>query len=384
MIDVLMPQLAEAMEEGTVAAWLAVDGDTVAPGDDLVEIETDKATMTYASEDAGILSIVVGEGETASVGAPIARLLADGEEAPSHDARATVAAVPVGAVNGGARAAPPQTRARASPLARRFAADHGVDLSGLAGSGPGGRIVHADVLASVGARLTTGIRGAVAARPLTRMEEVVARRMAEARSSVPEFTVTMRVRLDAAMELRAVLGTMADPAPTLNDVVVKACAWALRRHPLANSSFQDGKLETYDRVNVGIAVAGEGTLLVPTVFDADHKGLAAIAAETRRLARAARDGTLTADEMDGGTFTVSNLGMYGVSSFTAIFNPPQAAILAVGAAQPTPIDVGGEVRFVPVAELTLSCDHRVLYGASAAQFLADVRSALETPMRMSL
>ena len=263
---------------------------------------------------------------------------------------------------------------KASPVAKRLAATLGVDLTTLAGTGPSGRVVKRDVEAQ---------RALGQRQPLTATQATIARRMVEAKTTAPDFTVTIDVDMEAAVELRAQLREAGlEPLPSLGDLVVKACAAALREHPRVNSSYASDALELHERVNVGVAVAAEGSLLVPTIYDADIKSVGQIATETRTLAQAARDGRLTPAEMANATFTVSNLGMYGVSQFPAVLNPPQAAILAVGAAEPRAVVRDGELVARKRMTITLTADHRVIYGADAAMFLASVHDALETPLKL--
>ena len=289
-------------------------------------------------------------------------------------------------------------RVKASPVARRIAAELGVDLGAITGSGPDGRVVKADVMAAAngnGAARTAapapaagdeqGSKGAVEVIEATRTQQLIARRMASAKATIPEFQVTVEVDAEAAFDLREQLRGQAEPLPSVNDLVIKACALALRAHPGINASYVDGHFERYGRVNVGVAVAGAETLVVPTVFDADVKALTQIAADTRALAGKVRDGTVTPPELAGATFTVSNLGMLGVTRFTAVINPPQAAILAVGAAIPRAV-VGsdGSISVRRVMEITISADHRIVYGADAADFLGTVRKRLERPAGLLL
>ena len=310
---------------------------------------------------------------------------------------------------------------RASPLARRIAHESGVDLHALAGTGPGGRIVKADVEAAGAAAagvLASGTGGAPpesgsppAATPapagiservatakgettvveLTRIQQTIARRMAESKATIPDFSLQAEIDMEQCVALRAELKRLSpEEAPTYNDMVVKACALALHEHPRANGSYRDGRLQLHSRVNVGVAVAVDsddplgGALVVPTVFDADLKSLGEIARETRALAERVRAGTITPPELGGGTFTVSNLGMYGVRSFTAIVNPPQAAILSVGSLGPHAVVRDAEIVARHTMAVTLACDHRILYGADAARFLARVRELLEEPAALAL
>ncbi len=291
----------------------------------------------------------------------------------------------------------------ASPLARRVALTLGVDLAQLEGSGPNGRIVRRDVERAAAAprpaAATPAVagppaasagpapsgRGAVATTALTRTQRTVALRMAQAKATVPEFAVEIAVDMGAAVALRGELKqALGAAAPSFNDMVVKACALALRTHPQVNGCFADDRFERWGDVNVGIAVAGEGTLVVPTIRNADARPLSAIASEARRLAAAVRGGTIAPAELADGTFTVSNLGMFGVTRFQPIVNPPQAAILGVGALRDCALVRDGALVAGVVADLTLTADHRVLYGADAARFLATVRELLEAPLRLLL
>jgi pyruvate dehydrogenase E2 component (dihydrolipoamide acetyltransferase) len=468
MADLVMPRLSDTMEEGTILRWLKADGEQVARGEELVEIETDKATMTYESDQAGLLEIVASVGATLPVGELIARVgataantatTASTEEGPASGGpagerpeAATPAAngAPVVAASSqlapeGQSPAPAGERVKASPLARRIAGESGIDLRTLSGSGPGGRIVKADVLAPAGgvggssapapggsappdsdgsaddaagsaddaaasaappaaSGAVAGIDGVMTAKgetttvELSRTQQTIARRMAESKATIPDFTLQIDVDMEECVQLRAQLKQISQherepgtpgareqlKAPTYNDMVVKACALALREHPTANGSYRDGRLQLHSRVNVGVAVAAENALVVPTVFDADEKSLGEIARETHTLAERVRSAAITPPELGGGTFTVSNLGMYGVKSFTAIINPPQAGILSVGALAPRAVVREGAVVARSTMTLMLACDHRILYGAEAAQFLARIRELLETPSALTL
>jgi pyruvate dehydrogenase E2 component (dihydrolipoamide acetyltransferase) len=418
MTDIVMPRLSDTMEEGTILRWLKKDGEHVARGEELVEIETDKANMTYESDLEGALQTVAREGDTLAVGDLIARIGAEDGGGPPAAEEASVEvearAERQEAEPDGVPTSPPgdskEGRVKASPLARRIARKTGVDLGGVHGSGPGGRIVKADVEGVAGstpapataapetpAQVVPSVEGVAAAKgettsvELTRTQRTIARRMAESKATIPDFTLTAEVDMEACVELRAELKRLSHvDAPTYNDMIVKACALALREHPRANGSYRDGRFELHSRVNVGVAVAVSsddptaGALVVPTVFDADTKALGEIARETRALAARVRDGSVTPPELSGGTFTVSNLGMYGIRHFTAIVNPPQAAILAVGAIEPRAVVRDGEIAARHAMSVTLACDHRILYGADAALFLARVRELLEEPAALTL
>jgi pyruvate dehydrogenase E2 component (dihydrolipoyllysine-residue acetyltransferase) len=377
MLEVVMPRLSDSMTEGTIVRWLKAEGDEVERGEEIVEVETDKATVGYEAEVSGTLSIRQPEGAVVAVGALIAEIGA-GE--------------PVAA---GARA---EVRVKASPLARRLARDLGVELSGLSGSGPHGRVIKRDVMAAAGNGGGGGRDGVRETSPatsgptppgdqgqeLSRTQTLIARRMSESRSTVPEFALEVDVDMSGALEMRRELRAVAEPGPSLNDIIVKACGLALRRHPRANGSFAAGRFLLHPRVNVAVAVAVEGSLLTPVVSDADAKPVGEIARETQRLIERARAGQLSPAELDGGTFTVSNLGMFGIDRFEGIINAPQSAILCVGAVRDRPVAIDGEVVIRPVASMTLAADHRILYGADAAAFLVDVRQFLEHPLTMAL
>ena len=405
-----MPRLSDSMEEGTVLKWMKGVGDEVAVGDELVEIETDKANMAYESDVAWTLTeILAPEGETLPIGAPIAivgEAGAKGDKGPTVAAAGPVAAgdppsPPVAKASSATvpPTAPPGARAdrvKASPLARRIAQENGVDLSSVTGSGPGGRIVKADVEgaqapaaapAAPATQETETAKGTTTYQDLTRLQQVVSRRMAESKATAPHFYLQSEIDMSAAVAARGRLKALTpegEVVPSFNDMVVKACALALREHPLANGSYKDGRFELYSRVNVGVAVAAQDALVVPTVFDADKKGLREIASDARRLAGKVRDGSITPPELSGGTFTVSNLGMYGVSNFSAVINAPQAAILAVGAIAEKPVVRDGEITTAHLLGVTLACDHRILYGAPAAEFLATIRGLLEEPLSLAL
>ena len=436
MSEVVMPRLSDSMEEGTILTWLKQVGDEVAVGDELVEIETDKANMAYESDTAGTLTeILAQEGETLPIGSPIARIgdSSNGEGPGAGPAGPAAAGDPPPAAE--QQGVPPTTsptgeaeekdseapaaeaepdrgvdgsdgeRVKASPLARRFAQDKGLDLASLHGSGPGGRIVKHDVEEAegpssaapapstqpegAGAAPATGgtAKGEVETREPNKLQQTIARRMAESKATAPHFYLTIEIDMGKAVEARAAIkagSKEGDVVPSFNDMIVKACAVALREFPKANGGYRDGRFELYSRVNVGVAVAAQDALVVPTIFDADRKSLGEISRDARGLAGKVRDGKISPPELSGGTFSVSNLGMFGIKRFTAVINPPQAAILAVGEMTPRPVVVEGEVAVRPIMELTLSCDHRILYGADAAQFLGRIRERLDNPYSLAL
>jgi pyruvate dehydrogenase E2 component (dihydrolipoamide acetyltransferase) len=288
-----------------------------------------------------------------------------------------------------------------------MARELGVELARLEGTGPGGRIVKADVQAAADSgdgapqaeeapareqqaapepqRGEAGAKGEAEIQELTRLQQTVSRRMAESKATAPDFSIALTVDMTDAVELRKRLKEVSDPAPSFNDMVVKAAAMALREHPRVNAAYRDGKFELYDRVNIGVAVAAQDALVVPTVFDADRKSLGQIARDARAVAEKVRDKTVTPPELSGATFTVSNLGMFGIEQFTAIINPPQAAILTVGALAKRPaVDDTGRIVARDQMQLSLVCDHRILYGADGAQFLARVKELLERPLSLAL
>jgi pyruvate dehydrogenase E2 component (dihydrolipoamide acetyltransferase) len=455
MADVVMPRLSDSMEEGTIISWLKQVGDEVAVGEELVEIETDKANMAYEADVAGtLIEVLAQEGETLAIGSPIARVGDPSEASSPSTAGPDEGEGPAGEdvasfsgppprhpqVNGGdgsaegsdvvgespvrergaevagagaGRLAGDGERVKASPLARRLARDKGLELSGIRGSGPGGRIVKADVAAAAspagdaGAGVPRGaeakpstVGDAAAAGPAgqtakgdveiqepSKLQSTVARRMAESKATAPHFYLQAEIEMSKAVAARAGLKAAAregEVVPSFNDMVVKACAIALREFPKANGAYRDGHFELYSRINVGVAVAAQGALVVPTIFDADKKGLRQIATDTRAVAAKVREGTITPPELSGGTFTVSNLGMYGVDNFSAVINTPQAAILAVGAIAPRPVVRDGEIVAGHLMRVTLACDHRILYGAEGAEFLARVRALLEEPVALAL
>jgi pyruvate dehydrogenase E2 component (dihydrolipoamide acetyltransferase) len=426
--DIVMPRLSDSMEEGTILRWVKSQGDEVAVGDELVEIETDKANMVYEADAAGtLIEILAQEGDTLPIGETIARVgepeeaggdgaarRADPEPAEEEESEPAEpeSAQPEAPATTAERAAPEPAaaepsgdgRVKASPIARRIARERGLDLAAITGSGPGGRIVKADVervkapqeqaprapaaAASAGAReRPETAKGEVELVELTKVQQTIARRMAESKATAPHFYLESEVDMSRAVEGRARIKASAaegDVVPSFNDMVVKAAALALREFPRANGAYRDGRVEQYSRINLGVAVAAQDALIVPTVFDADRKGLAEIAAETRALAQRVRSGEITPPELSGGTFTVSNLGMYGITNFAAVINPPQAAILAVGSITERPVVRDGEITTAHLMPLNLACDHRILYGADGAELLARIRELLEEPLALAM
>ncbi len=426
--DIPMPRLSDSMEEGTIIAWLAQQGALIAEGDDLLEVETDKATMTVQAEFSGILEILVAEGSTVAVGETIARVVPAGDaphpqprkEPPARSAPSTDHESPAPVARpthaGPLDAAAGNGSPRATPLARRAAATHGIPIATIGkGSGAGGRITKRDVLAAAGipaeipipaethavaapipdpqlksrqtVQAVDGAKGASTIIQPSRLQAAVSRRMAESKATIPHFQVETEVRMDRAIELRKQLKRIAadEPVPSFTDLIIRAAALALRAHPKANGSYRDGNFELHERINVGIAVAARDALVVPTIFDADQKSLGAIGRESRSLAEKVRSGQITPPELAGGTFTISNLGMFGMTAITPVVNPPQAAILGVGETRPVLTrGVDGEIEDAALMTLTLSCDHRILYGAEAAEFLSTIRELLDSPLRVAL
>ena len=366
--ELTMPKLSDSMADAVIVRWLKSPGDRFARGEALIEVETDKATVVYEAESDGTLdSILAPEGATVAIGEPIATLANGNGAAPRL-------LTPEPASRDGADA----ERPNATPVARRTAVELGLSLHGIAGTGPGGRITREDVQRAAAEpgrsaqQPASGAKGDARLLELTATQATIARRMAESASTIPVFTVSADVDMSLIAALRRGARAEKVDVPSVNDFVVKAAASTLREFPRFNASFVDGKVECYSRVNVGVAVSTEDALLVPVVFDADRKTVTEIAAETRRLAEAARSRAVRPDDLHGGTFTVSNLGMFGVRSFTAIIDPPQVAILAVGG-----------VRRDDAMTVTLSCDHRVVYGADGARFLSRLRELLERPLSLA-
>jgi pyruvate dehydrogenase E2 component (dihydrolipoamide acetyltransferase) len=404
--DVNMPKLSDTMEEGTVLEWKKRDGEEVHRGEVLAEIESDKASFEIEAEGDGVLHIAVEKGQAVPVGQLIGRI---GGEAPVAAAPAPPAPAPAAPERPAAPAqpaTPPQRapasngaeRVKASPIARRLAEELGVDLAAVTGSGPEGRIVKEDVLA-VAER--SGRRTAVATAPAprpagaeveqvepNRMQATIARRMTESKTTVPHFYVTVEARVDEAVRLRQQLKETVPNADrvTMTDLLTRACAIALTRFPEVNASWVDGRFQRKRSVNIGLAVPpaqGMG-LLVPVVHDVDRKDLVQISIDARQVIERARSGKPSPGDLEGGTFSISNLGMYGVDEFNAIINPPESAILAVGAIKDAPVVEDGRVTVGKVMRMTLSVDHRVFYGATAAQFMAEVKRLVENPVSLVL
>ena len=403
-----MEALSPTMEEGQVVKWLKGEGDAVAQGDILAEIETDKATMELVARGEGALrKILVGEGGTAPVGdviaiiAPegedIAALLAGQDEAGSATAGPAVetpasSGTPAAAQASAASAATSSGRVKASPLAKRLAGELGLDLAAVQGSGPGGRVVKRDVeMAAQAAAVAPAVAPVApvvppgeefADLPLSQMRKTVARRLTESLGPVPHFFLTVDVDMTRALEARArvneILAAQGAKA-SVNDLVIKATAAALTRHPECNAWWQGSSIRRFSSVHMGVAVAVPDGLITPVVRDAHAKGLAQIGSEVREMAGRAREKKLQPHEYTGSTFSISNLGMFGIEEFTAVINPPEAGILAVGAVEERAVAVKGQVVVQPRMRITMSCDHRVIDGAQGARFLATLKSFLEEP-----
>ena len=434
-IEILMPALSPTMTEGNVTKWLKKEGDEVHSGDVLAEIETDKATMEFEAVDDGRLGrILVPEGaEGIKVNQPIALLLGEGEDPSALDKLAEKSATPVASASPAEppRAAEPRPAAQpapgrggngkgrifASPLARRMAQQAGLDLAAISGSGPQGRIVKADIEAALSAGRPAAAPARPVAqpqpappvtpapvpalskervlalagnppyteRPLTAMRRVIARRLTESKQTVPHFYLTVDCEIDELLKFRAELNGKSDAYRiSVNDFVIRAAALALRQVPAANASWSDEAILLWDTVDIAVAVALEDGLITPIVKNADRKGLAAIANETKDLAARARAGKLKLEEFQGGTFSISNLGMFGVRDFAAVINPPHGGILAVGAGEQRPVVKNGALAIATVMSCTLSCDHRAVDGAVGAQFLAAFKKLVEDPLTMLL
>jgi pyruvate dehydrogenase E2 component (dihydrolipoamide acetyltransferase) len=437
-IEILMPALSPTMTEGNLAKWVKKEGDAVHAGDVLAEIETDKATMEVEAVDDGrVGKILVPEGtQGVKVNQPIALLLGEGEDTSAltgfvqpipAPAAASAALSPraasVPASIPGPTAPPPAAggnghdrRIFASPLARRMAQQGGLDLTAITGSGPQGRIVKSDIEAALTAARVPAAAPARAAaapppaaptptttvlskervvalagnppyteRPLTAMRRVIARRLTESKQTVPHFYLTINCEIDELLKIRAELNQKSDAYRiSVNDFVIRAAALALRQVPAANASWSDDAIILWDTVDIAVAVALDDGLITPIVKQADRKGLATIANESKDLAARARAGKLKLEEFQGGTFSISNLGMFGVREFAAVINPPHGGILAVGAGEPRPVVKDGALAVATVMSCTLSCDHRAVDGAVGAQFLAAFKKLVEDPLTMLL
>jgi len=470
MATVIMPKMGDAMEEGTLLKWLKSAGEEVAEGDPIAEIETDKVTLEIEAPEAGFLTnTLVEEGAVVPIGTAVATIGAEsevgnapettgGEEKPAEveeaavadqveespqpkdadepapaDAPAEAAATASVPASAEADATPttadvasqvadrqPGERLRASPLVKRLAEEHGIDLSQVSGTGPGGRIIKNDINDFVTGAKPAPKAGAAAPAPapaadpasangqvtdsgaapasgpspskgtkveLARIRRTTGKRMTESKQSIPHYYVTTSVDMSEAMAFRAQINASLEASGgkvSVNDLIVKAAALALREHPGVNTSFSNDDLYQHDSIDINIAIAINGGLIAPFVPAADQKSLGTIARMTRDLGRRAREGGLSPEEYQGGTFTISNLGMFDVDEFIAVINPPQAAILAVGSVQDVPVVRDGEIAIGQVMKITLSADHRALDGAQVAGFLQSVKNLLEHPMLLAI
>ena len=429
-IKILMPALSPTMTEGNLAKWLKNEGDAIKAGDVIAEIETDKATMEVEAVDEGTLGkILVPAGtEGVAVNAPIALLLEEGEDQSALDGGAPA---PAPKANGEAKPAAPESapapsaqapaaaaadlgeRVAASPLARRMAAQAGIDLKSVQGSGPHGRIVKSDIEAALkggprpaaAPQAKTEAAPAAAAAPapapaapaapptavydeipLNNMRKVIARRLTEAKQTIPHFYLTIDCELDALLAMRAQLNGRegADYKLSVNDFVIKAVALGMRKVPGVNAAWGGDRIFQFKDVDVSVAVAIDGGLITPIVRKADQKGLSTISNEMKDLAKRAKDGKLKPEEFQGGGFSISNLGMYGIKDFLAVINPPQACILAVGAGEKRPVVKGDEIKIATVMSVSLSTDHRVVDGALGAVFLQEFKRLVEDPLALLL
>ncbi|MDH5410495.1 MAG: pyruvate dehydrogenase complex dihydrolipoamide acetyltransferase [Alphaproteobacteria bacterium] len=422
-IEILMPALSPTMTEGNLAKWLKNEGDNISAGDVIAEIETDKATMEVEAVDEGVLGriLVPGGTEGVQVNQPIALLLEEGEDAgalegysaggakapaPASAKPVESKAVPSAAV---APAAPPAAtsaqgaRIIASPLARRMAQQAGIDLSGIRGTGPHGRIVKADIEGALGggiapvaaapsaAPMATGpgarqmadsLGMGYSLQPHSNTRKVIARRLSESKQSVPHFYLTVDCEIDGLLAARKRINEEAGLKISVNDIVIKAAAMALKKVPAANASWSEEGILLYDHADVSVAVATPAGLITPIVKMAEGKGLEAISSEMKDMAARAREGKLKPEEYQGGTFSISNLGMFGIKEFKAIINPPQGCILAVGAGEQRAVVKNGELSVATVMSCTLSVDHRVVDGAVGAEFMAIFKRLIENPLAM--
>jgi pyruvate dehydrogenase E2 component (dihydrolipoamide acetyltransferase) len=407
-----MPRLSDTMTEGVIVKWHKKVGDPVKAGDLLAEIETDKATMEFEAPVGGVLLYVgAPENQPIPVGVPIAIIGKPDEDIsallPKGDSSSASArqrdAEPALAASGSAGSpmsaptpvgAPPtsETRLKASPLARKMAKEAGIDLRQLQGTGEGGRIVRRDVeaylarTAEAKAPSPPTPPSTVPYRevPLSQMRKTIARRLTASMQEAPHFYLTRSISMEAAATWREKLNALSPTKISFNDLIIKAVAMALRKHPYLNAAWMGDHIRLYQEIHIGFAVAVEEGLIVPVIRHADRKGLSEIATETATLAQKARERKLSPEEYTGSTFSISNLGMFGIEEFTAVINPPEAAILAVGAIQPTPVVKGDKIEIERRMRVTLSCDHRVVDGATGAAFLATLTELLEEPARLLL
>ncbi|MDP2840072.1 MAG: dihydrolipoamide acetyltransferase family protein [Syntrophales bacterium] len=390
---VIMPKLGLTMKEGTIEKWLKQEGDRVEKGEPLVEIITEKLNFQYESPASGILrKILHPEGKVVPVTTPIAIIAEEGEALPEFEATQSEAPIEAPMPAAAARKEKKEHRERifASPVARKIAQEKGIDLSLLIGSGPGGRIIQTDVLKAVERVQTEGARPSVPAQkpadkliPLKGIRKIIARRMTESFRDTPHFYLSVEVDMSAVQDLKErvkdEVERRAKVRLTLTDILVKVVASALKEHPIINSRIEGDQIRLLEEINVGVAIALEDGLIVPVVHRADQKSLAEIASVIRNLTRRARRGKLTLDDVGGGTFTLSNMGMLGIDKINPIINPPECSILGVGRTIEKPVARGGEIKIKPMAWLSLSSDHRIVDGAAAGLFLNHIQKIIENP-----
>jgi pyruvate dehydrogenase E2 component (dihydrolipoamide acetyltransferase) len=414
---ILMPKLSPTMEEGQISRWLKKEGDSIEANETIAEVDTDKATMEMTSLEAGtLLKIIVPAGTNAKLGQTIGIIGKPGEDfsallideatpAPTPKVQESAPAKvetpkpqpPVAPAPTPLASAPKAAGGRVvvSPIAARMAAEHGIDINSIAGSGPGGRIIKRDIESAMnGGGRSAGksasyaftpstVYGASAYReePTSKMRQVIASRLAESIGPIPTFYLTTSIEMDNALDLRAKINAELKDGEkvSVNDIIVKVVSHALLKHPFVNASYRDSAIRFYEDADIGVAVAVEDGLITPVIRSANKKGFADISREIKSLAAKARDRRLQPEEYTGATFSISNLGMFGITEFTAIINPPEAAILAVGASTPTPVIKDGAVTIKNIMNVTLSCDHRVIDGATGAKFLQTFKSMMEQP-----
>lgn len=413
-IKIEMPKLSDTMEEGVIAKWNVKEGDKVESGDIIAEVETDKATMEVEVFDAGtVLKILAEEGDSVPLGEPMAIIGEEGEDigdlladSGNGQEKETKAAESKKSEreedeekdydplfsdlekDGADKSSSGNGRIKASPLARKMAEEKGIELSNVKGSGPEGRIIKRDIEEYEPARKPAASVPAVSKEDeeirVSQMRKTIARRLSESKFTSPHFYETIDIDAKKLVEARTQVNEVSEQKISFNDIIVKACAHALRHHPEVNSSWRDDTILRHGDVNVAVAVAIDEGLVTPVIDYTDQKGLQQISSETRELAELARDRKLQPEQMEGSTFTVSNLGMFGIEEFTAIINPPNACILAVGAIRDVPVVKGGEVVPGKKMKVTLSSDHRIVDGATAAKFLNTLRNMLENPLSILL
>ena len=410
-----MPSMGADMTEGAIARWIKSEGDEISRGDILAEVETDKAVVEMEAYGNGILrKVIIGEGVTVPVGQIIAIIADADEDLPDVDAPAAETPAEPESAPGPVAAdtapepvvapAAPAGRIKASPVAKKIAAENGIDLASVTGTGPGGRIVKADVEAAVAGGGTPAPAAETSAAapvqpsaptvalltediPLTSMRKAIARTVVRSKADQPDFWVTVNVEMTAALEARKQINhSMADIGVrvSVNDMILKAVALSIEKHPKWNMSYTDEKLVAHPNINVGVAIALDEGLMVPAILGCQGKSLRDIAIASKDLGARARSGGLTQEEMTGGTFSVSNLGMFGIDEFSAIIFPPQPGILAVGASTPTPVVKDGELAIGNIMKMTLTVDHRVNDGAEGAVFINEIKGFLENPLSMVL